>query len=144
MTVTGDGFVNAFDAANPSYAFIESYPTSSGPNIYRSTSGGGVGSVSTLPKTGIGSGASSFPFKTEFALVPGGSTSYLVTGSTHLYRANARAGTVSWTLFSTNLAGTGVLSALGTPAAARSTPASRTAASSAPATCWPARSPGAR
>lgn len=114
VTVTGDGFVNAFDQANPSYAFIESYPTSTGPNIYRSTSGGGVGTFSTLPKTGIGSGASSFPFKTELALVPGGSTSYLVTGSTHLYRANARAGTVSWAAVSTNLAGTGVLSALGT------------------------------
>lgn len=113
VTVTGDGFVNAFDAANPSYAFIESYPTSTGPNIYRSTSGGGVGSFSTLPKTGIGSGASVFPFKTEFAVIVNGASSYLLTGSTHLYRADARAGTVSWTGISGNLASSGILSAIG-------------------------------
>lgn len=112
VTVTGDGFVNAFDAGNPNYAFIESYPTSTGPNIYRSTSGGGVSSFGTLPKTGITSGASVFPFKTEFAVIVNGASSYLLTGSTHLYRANARAGTVSWTGISTNLAGS-ILSAIG-------------------------------
>ena len=112
--ITGDGFVNAVDPGNTNYVFIESYPDSGGPYIYRSTNGGGVNSFGQLPRTGISQGASSFPWKTEYAVLQSTSTSYLLTGSTHMYRANARAGTVSWTLVSGALNGT--VSALG-PAA---------------------------
>lgn len=113
VTVTGDGFMNAWDAVNPNYAFIESYPSSAGPNIYRSTSGGGVGTFAGIGTSGITSGAASFPFKTEFALIQGSTTSFLITGSTHVYRASARTASISWTLISGSLAGGGILSSIG-------------------------------
>jgi len=109
--VTGDGFDNAVDPGNTSYVFIESYPGGSGPNIYRSTNGG-TGSFGLLSDSGISQGAGSFPWKTEYTLIPAGSASYLVTGSTYLYRTSAR-GTISWSQISGALSG-GVLSALGT------------------------------
>jgi hypothetical protein len=112
VTITGDGFTNAWDPGNTNYAFIESYPTSTGPNIYRSTTGGGVNSFSGIGRSGISSGASVFPWKTEFVVMNSGATSYIITGSSHLYRANARSNSVRWTAISGNLAAS-VLSSLG-------------------------------
>jgi hypothetical protein len=116
--ITGDGFVNAVDPGNTNYVFTESYPDSSGPNIYRSTNGGGVNSFSLLPRTGFDLGKSGFPWKTEYAILQSTSNSYLLTGSNYLYRANARMttsfGFFIWTRVSDIL--TGTVSALG-PAA---------------------------
>lgn len=95
---TGDGFVNAYDQGNANYIFIESFPTnvSSGfPRIYRSSNAGA--NFSLLPTTGISAAGATFPFVTQSALIYGGGTSYLLTGSTRVYRANARQGTWSWT-----------------------------------------------
>lgn len=107
VTVTGDGFTNAVDPGNTNYVFIESYPNN-GPSIYRSTNGGGVNSFSRLPTTGITSGVADFPWKTELVIIPAGANSFLVTGSSFIYRANARQATVSWTRISNSISGTGV------------------------------------
>jgi len=52
--VTGDGFVCAIDPAEPSYAFITSYPSGGYPSVSRSTSGifGSFGGI-TGPGSGI-------------------------------------------------------------------------------------------
>lgn len=93
---TGDGFVNAYDQGNANYIFIESYPTNNGfPRIYRSTNAGST--FSLLPTTGIPAAGATFPFVTQSALIYGGGTSHLLTGSTRVYRANARQGSWSWT-----------------------------------------------
>jgi len=113
--ITGDGFNNAIDAGNNNYVFVQSYSSGSLPRIFRSTSGGGSGSFSALATGGITT--ESFPWKTEYTLLPAGSTSYMVTGGRSLYRANARAGTTSWTRIFNNLAGS-PLSALGPAAGA--------------------------
>jgi len=112
VTATGDGFNNAVDAGNPNYVFIESYPdpdNGNRPRIYRSTNGGGTNSFSLLSNSGIATG---FPWKTEYAVIPAGSASYLVTGAANLYRTSAR-GSISWSQISSGLS-FGTLSALGT------------------------------
>ena len=112
VTVTGDGFTNAVDSANANYVFITSYPQSGYPAIYRSTSGGGTSSFSSLATTGIPAAAATFPWETELTMIQGSTTSYLFTGSSQVFRANARATSWSWTAISTNLAGS-TLSAFG-------------------------------
>ena len=119
--VTGDGFVNAIDPGNTNYVFTESYPTppeesNSGPNIYRSTNGGGVNSFSVLSKSGIDLGEDYFPWKTELTILQSTTNSYLITGSNYMYRANARFPSLyfSWSTISGQIGG--IVSALG-PAA---------------------------
>ena len=114
--ITGDGFVNAVDPGNTNYVFIESYPNGTGPNIYRSTNGGGVDSFSLLSQNGFDLGEGSFPWKTEYVVHQSTSNSYLVTGSNYMYRANARFPSYffTWTRISDALSG--IVSALG-PAA---------------------------
>lgn len=112
VTVTGDGFTNAVDSGNANYVFITSYPQSGYPAVYRSTSGGGVNGFSKVSNTGIASGAATFPWETELTMIQGSTTSYLFTGSSQVFRANARATSWSWTGISTNLAGS-TLSAFG-------------------------------
>lgn len=109
---TGDGFTNIVDPGNTNYVFVESYPNNGLPQIYRSTNGG-VSGYGLLSTAGIGAGAATFPWKTELAVLPTGSTSYLFTGSTDVFRANARQGAWSWTAISGNLAGAS-LTAFGT------------------------------
>lgn len=114
--ITGDGFVNAVDPGNTNYVFTESYPNGTGPNIYRSTNGGGAGSFSALSQAGMDLGEGSFPWKTEYVVHQSTSSSYLLTGSNYMYRAPARiiSWAFSWTRISDQL--TGIVSALG-PAA---------------------------
>jgi hypothetical protein len=118
--VTGDGFVNAYDQGNASYIFIESYPTNTGfPRIYRSTNAGA--NFSLLPTTGIPAAGATFPFVTQSALIYGGGTSHLLTGSTRVYRANARQGSWSWTEISNFSTGNMRASSFGTSLAAGNT-----------------------
>ena len=111
VTVTGDGFSNIVDSGNANYVFITSYPQNGYPSVYRSTNGGAVNGFSLLPTTGITS--TGFPWDTELTMIQGSGASYLFTGSNQVYRANARAGTWSWTSISTSLAGGSTLSAFG-------------------------------
>jgi hypothetical protein len=112
VTVTGDGFSNIVDSANSNYVFIESYPQSGYPSVYRSTNGGGVNSFSLLSTSGIPSASASFPWKTELAMIQSSTTSYLFTGSNRVFRANARQSSWSWTPISTTLTSS-TLSAFG-------------------------------
>lgn len=102
--VTGDGFMNLVDPGNPNYVFQTSYP-SSGPSVYRSTTGGGVNSFSLLAKTGTVA-SEPFPWVTPLAIVPNTTSSTAFVASNYVYRANARQTTWSWTKISTNLTGT--------------------------------------
>jgi PKD repeat protein len=87
--VTGDGFQNLVDPADPSRVFQTSYPSGSLPSIYRSTSGGSVGSFSTISTSGITGGG--FPWVTPLAVVP----DFIFAGGFDIFRAPASGG--SWT-----------------------------------------------
>jgi PKD repeat protein len=90
--VSGDGFMNAIDATNPSIVFQTSYPSGGFPSIYRSTTGGGANSFSKLATTGMTS-SSSFPWVTPMAVA----SNRLFTASNVVYRATTSASPMSWT-----------------------------------------------
>lgn len=96
--VTGDGFMNALDSNNPNIVFQTSYPSGGFPKILRSTSGGGAGTFSYLPDTGITS-SSNFPWVTPLAVESG----YIFVASDTLYRGVTSASPFSWTAISGNL-----------------------------------------
>jgi hypothetical protein len=91
--VTGDGFQNLVDPANTSRVYQTSYPSGGGPSIYRSTSGGSVGSFTRMSTTGITGGG--FPWVTPLAVLPG----QIFTGGLDVFRTTT-ASTGSWTKIS--------------------------------------------
>jgi PKD repeat protein len=92
--VTGDGFQNLIDPGNLSRVYQTSYPSSGTPSIYRSTSGGSVGSFSRMNTTGISGGG--FPWVTPLAILPG----TIFTGGFDVFRT-ATSATGNWTKIST-------------------------------------------
>lgn len=100
--VTGDGFMNLVDPADPNRVFQTSYPSSGRPSIIRSTTGGDPNTFSTLATNGIVSGEP-FPWVTPLAILPG--TAFV--GSHSVYRAASgqSASSFTWTKVSGNLTG---------------------------------------
>ncbi|NMO13946.1 PKD domain-containing protein [Pyxidicoccus fallax] len=96
--VSGDGFMNAVDPTNTNIVFQTSYPSSSLPSIYRSTTGGVPNSFSKLPTTGI-TASSNFPWVTPMAVA---SNRIFVAGDT-VYRGTTSASPMTWTAISANL-----------------------------------------
>ncbi len=96
--VSGDGFMNAIDPTNPSIVFQTSYPSGGFPNIYRSTSGGGAGTFSTLSTSGLTS-SSSFPWVTPLAVAG----NRLFVASNVIYRGTTSASPFSWTAMTGSL-----------------------------------------
>ena len=96
--VSGDGFMNAIDPTNTNIVFQTSYPSSSLPSVYRSTTGGAPNSFSKLPTTGITASAN-FPWVTPLAVA---SNRIFVAGDT-VYRGTTSASPMTWTAISPNL-----------------------------------------
>ncbi len=96
--VSGDGFMNAIDPTNTNIVFQTSYPSSSLPSIYRSTTGGAPNSFSKLPTTGITASAN-FPWVTPMAVA---SNRIFVAGDT-VYRGTTSTSPMTWTAISPNL-----------------------------------------
>jgi hypothetical protein len=99
--VTGDGFMNGIDPANPSIVFQAGYPSSGFPYILRSFSGGSPGTFSLLPSSGLAS-SSNFPWVTPLAVA----SNYVFVGSDVVYRSVTSANPFSWTALTTGLVGT--------------------------------------
>ena len=100
--VTGDGFMNLVDPADPNRVFQTSYPSGGRPSLIRSTTGGDPNTFSTLATNGIVSGEP-FPWVTPLAVLPG----TVFVGSHSVYRASAgqSASSFTWTKISGNLTG---------------------------------------
>ena len=90
---SGDGFMNAFDQADPAVLFQTSYPNGGLPNIVRSLQGGGPGSFNTMPNTGLVA-SEHFPWVTPLA----SAGSQLFVASDVLYRVGTTAD--EWTAVS--------------------------------------------
>ncbi len=112
-TVTGDGFMNLVDPASPAIVFQTSYPSSSLPNIIRSSSGGVPGSFCWMGRTGITAGP--FPWVTPLAIADSGpaTPTYVFVASDRVYRADSAVGcSPTWTLISGDLAPSGSISVM--------------------------------
>jgi uncharacterized protein YgiB involved in biofilm formation len=96
--VTGDGFMNALDPTNPNIVFQTSYPSGGFPKILRSTTGGGAGTFSYLPDTGLTS-SSNFPWVTPLAVA----SNSIFVASDVVYRGVTSANPFSWTAISGNI-----------------------------------------
>jgi uncharacterized protein YgiB involved in biofilm formation len=96
--VTGDGFMNALDPTNPSIVFQTSYPSGGYPKILRSTTGGGAGTFSYLPNTGLTS-SSNFPWVTPMAVA----SNSIFVASDVVYRGVTSANPFTWTAISGNI-----------------------------------------
>ncbi len=98
--VTGDGFMNAVDPLNPSIVIQNGYPSGGFPSIHRSLSGGAVGSLQTLPDTGLINN-DGYRFVTPMGIVAGaaGQSSQLFITGRNVYRAaiDQPQGSFSWT-----------------------------------------------
>jgi PKD repeat protein len=99
--VTGDGFMNLVDPANPNRVFQTSYP-GGGPNLLRSTTGGAPGTFSRIAKQGITTNEP-FPWVTPLAITSG----TVFVGSHSVYRGASHqpAGSFTWTKISGSLTG---------------------------------------
>ncbi|MCB1607262.1 MAG: hypothetical protein KDI71_09835 [Xanthomonadales bacterium] len=87
--VTGDGFMNAVDPLNSSRVVQNGYPNNQGfPSIHRSLNGGAVGTLQTLPTTGLIQN-DGYRFVTPMGIVAGGNgqpSEIFITGR-NVYRA---------------------------------------------------------
>ncbi len=111
--VTGDGFMNLVDPANPSIVFQTSYPWSSLPSLIRSASGGVPGSFCWVGTSGMSTGP--FPWVTPLAIHDSGpaTPSYVFVASDRIYRSDAAAGCApAWATISGDLAASGSISVL--------------------------------
>ncbi|REG30671.1 hypothetical protein ATI61_106140 [Archangium gephyra] len=103
--VTGDGFMNALDPTNPNIVFQTSYPSGGFPKILRSTTGGGAGTFSYLPDTGLTS-SSNFPWVTPLAVA----SNSIFVASDVVYRGVTSASPFTWTAISGNIGRVSVIS----------------------------------
>lgn len=94
---SGDGFMNAVDPTMPARVFQTSYPSQNRPVIVRSDTGGGLGSFSLVPTTGITASAN-FPWVTPLAVAG----NRLFVASDVLYRTTTDGS--SWTAISPSMA----------------------------------------
>ena len=106
--VTGDGFMNAVDPADPAVVFQTSYPSGGTPSVLRSSSNGAPNTFSWLAENGLVSGEP-YPWVTPLAIADrdASTPTHLFLGSNHAYRADASQPTASftWTKISPNLTG---------------------------------------
>ena len=98
--VTGDGFMNLIDPADPTLVFQTSYPSGGTPSVYRSLNSGAPSTFSRLPTSGITAGEP-FPWVTPLALIR--RTAFV--GSNYLYRAatSQPQSSFTWTRISKDL-----------------------------------------
>jgi hypothetical protein len=105
--VTGDGFMNVVDPADPGTVIQTSYPWDGYPSLYRSTSGGSPGSFDWLSVTGL-TQYEPWPWVTPLVGADAGTgiPTSLFVASNHVYRSDFDS-LGSWTKISGNLAGSG-------------------------------------
>ncbi len=107
--VTGDGFMNLVDPANPNIVFQTSYPSGGLPSLVRSTTGGSPSTFSWLAKFGLTSGEP-YPWVTPLAIYDhdASTPTYALLASNYIYRAQSdqATGSFTWTKISPNLSGT--------------------------------------
>ena len=90
--VTGDGFMNAIDPAQPLRVLQTSYPQSNTPSVYRSTNGGNPNSFARLATIGIAPGEP-FPWVTPLNML----ANQIFVASHSVYRGDAGQPTSSFT-----------------------------------------------
>lgn len=102
--VTGDGFMNLVDPANPQRVFQTSYPWESLPSLLFSPTGGTPSSFCWVGTSGMVAG--NFPWVTPLAIYDLGAAtpSYVYVGSERVYRGDASGGcSIGWTAVSGDL-----------------------------------------
>ena len=100
--VTGDGMMNLVAPQNPQIVVQAGYPSGGLPQVHRSTSGGGPGTLVTIPSSGLTSGEP-YPWVTPLAVSPPHHVhpATIFLGSNRLYRGPIETTSgFSWTALS--------------------------------------------
>lgn len=103
--VTGDGFMNVVDPADPATVIQSSYPYDGYPNLFFSVSGGSPGTFDWLPVNGL-TQHEPWPWVTPLVAADAGpaNATSLFVASNHVYRSDVDS-LGSWTKISGNLPG---------------------------------------